>query len=267
VIEDFEGKGAVITGGASGIGRELAAHLVNRGARVMIADIEAAPLDAAGKQLGVATRRVDVSDAGEMRALATAAGEQLGRVHLVVNNAGVGNAMPYPGLTLLDWQWVVGVNLWGVINGIDAFLPTLDSNPDGGHIVNMGSIAGLFPIPAMAPYCASKYAVTALSETLALDLQAAGSKVGVTLVCPGAVRTQISRSHRNRPAALGTARIGAAQRALDAANEAGMIDPAHVASATLDAISNNRFWVLTHPELLNDVQARHDRIVASVEQV
>jgi NAD(P)-dependent dehydrogenase (short-subunit alcohol dehydrogenase family) len=263
-MEDVRGKVAVVTGGASGIGRALATRFVAEGMNVVIADIEEEPLAATAEELGAVGVRTDVADAASVAALAEATIDRFGAVHVVCNNAGVGGGGLIKDMTLKDWQWVIDVNLWGVIHGVHTFLPHLLGNTDGGHIVNTASMAGLVAGPGIGAYNAAKYGVVAISETLAAELAVEESRVGVSVLCPGLVRTNIYTSQRNRPAALRnekrktTART-TNQEIADALLERG-IDPAIVAGRVFDAIRARRFWILTHPEFLPAVADRCARI-------
>jgi NAD(P)-dependent dehydrogenase (short-subunit alcohol dehydrogenase family) len=233
--------------------------------QVVIADVEDAALEATAAELGVVGVRTDVGDASSVEALADQVCDRFGTVHVLCNNAGVGGGGQIADLTLADWKWVLDVNLWGVIHGLHSFLPRLLANADGGHVVNTASMAGLFASAGMGPYNATKFAVVAISETLSKELQAAGASVGVSVLCPGFVRTNIFDSQRNRPDALrnATKAIGDARerndilkRFLDTA-----MDPAEVALHVRDAIVQDRFWITTHPEFFNAVTQRSDDIV------
>ncbi len=261
------GKVAVVTGGASGIGRAMAARFVEAGMHVVIADVEQGALDATAAELGVVGVLTDVSDAASVQALADEVRGRFGTAHVLCNNAGVGGGGQIIDQTLADWQWVLGVNLWGVIHGLHSFLPMLLENPEGGHIVNTASVAGLLAGAGIGPYNASKFAVVAISETLHKELQMAGAEVGVSVLCPGYVRTNIFESQRNRPEALrnpAPARGDARERneMLKRVLEIAM-DPAEVAALVHDAILEGRFWVTTHPEFLAAVSERADEIVTS----
>ena len=266
-MDQVRGKVAVVTGGASGIGRALATRFVAEGMNVVIADVEAEPLEAAANELGAFGVRTDVADADSVAALAEATLERFGAVHVVCNNAGVGGGGQIKDLTLKDWQWVIDVNLWGVIHGVHTFLPHLLENADGGHIVNTASMAGLVAAPGIGPYNAAKYGVVAISETLAAELAADGSQVGVSVLCPGLVRTNIFTSQRNRPAELrNPQRKTGARRANDQIAQALLergIDPAVVAGRVFDAIRTNTFWIITHPEFLPAVAERAEQIQAA----
>ena len=264
-MRDLEGKVAVVTGGASGIGRGLAARFAADGMHVVIADVENAALEQTAAELGVVGVQTDVADAASVQALADQVLDRFGTVHVLCNNAGVGGGGQIADLTLADWKWVLDVNLWGVIHGIHSFLPRLLANPDGGHVVNTASMAGLFASAGMGPYNATKFAVVAISETLSKELQAAGSSVGVSVLCPGFVRTNIFDSQRNRPDALrnATKAVGDARARNDILKrflETAM-DPAEVAVHVRDAIVEDRFWITTHPEFFNAVTQRADDIV------
>jgi len=236
-----------------------------------MADVEEPALKAAGRSLAdegieTATAVTDVSDAGAVDALASATLRRFGAVHVVCNNAGVAGGglswqVPAP-----VWDWIVGVNLFGVVHGIRSFVPHLIEQGEG-HVVNTASVAGLLGSPGLSAYCATKHAVVGLSETLAHDLAAVGSPVGVSVLCPGFVRTRIAEADRNWPARYGAAPVtddqpGADEmrQAIAGAIESG-IDPAVVAEAVRDAIVAGRFWILTHPEFNDAVVGRYREAV------
>ncbi len=251
------GKTAFITGGASGIGFALAKRFGAAGCKVVLGDVQADALAEAVKQLeslgievvGVLT---DVVDAASMQALADAATERFGGVHLFCNNAGVGGGGLSWESPLSTWEWVIGVNLWGVIHGIRAFVPLLLQH-DEAHIVNTASVAGLVAAPMMGAYNASKHAVVALSETLHHEFALTGANAKVSVLCPGWVRTNIATSERNRPAELREEEAADAAQ-VDMAREvmAGMIDngmdPDAVAERVFQAVRDEQFWVLTHDD-------------------
>ncbi len=261
-MENLSGKVAVITGGASGIGRAMASRFAADGMHVVIADIEQGPLDATAAELGVLGIRTDVSSAESVAALATTVIERFGAVHVLCNNAGVGGGGEIAGLSLDDWRWVIDVNLWGVVHGLHYFMEHLLANTDGGHIVNTASMAGLTAWPGIGPYNATKYAVVGISETLALELQ--GTAVGVSVLCPGLVNTNIFTSQRNKPAEL---RSNTPNLQARAANEGLLrelgIDPSTVADLVAHAVRNDQFWILTHREMLPALHARHERLTAA----
>jgi NAD(P)-dependent dehydrogenase (short-subunit alcohol dehydrogenase family) len=253
-MELTAGKVAVVTGAASGIGLALAERFARAGLNVVLADVEQTALEAAEQKiarLGVKTLAVptDVSDEASVQALAAASVDRFGAVHIICNNAGVSSASdPWFG-PLSAWKWVLGVNLWGVVHGIRAFLPLVAMQGEG-HIVNTASVAGL--MPGMHPsYDASKHAVVAISEDLYAAMQVAGLRVGVSVLCPGWVRTQILDAERNWPDGMGeipplavTAEVTLphVRRAVDEGME-----PAAVADLVADAIAGDKFWVLTDP--------------------
>jgi NAD(P)-dependent dehydrogenase (short-subunit alcohol dehydrogenase family) len=263
-MDDLRGKVAVVTGGASGIGKGMAARFAAEGMHVVIADVEEAALAVAAEELGVVGVRTDVTDPADVQALADAAVDRFGTVHVICNNAGVGGGGPIRNQSLDDWRWIIDVNLWGVIYGIHSFLPILLANEDGGHVVNTASLAGLAVAPGLGPYCVTKFGVVALSETLAAELAVEESRVGVSVLCPGFVRTNIFTSGRNRPAHLGRqAKTPRPTEEVQAAIEPLFIEPAQVADDVVDAIRHDTFWILTHPEMLDNVATRHDGIMTA----
>ena len=246
-MDELAGKVAVVTGAASGIGHALARRFAAEGMRVVMADVEQGALERAAAVLvddgaEVATVPTDVSDAGAVDALRDHAVERFGGVHVVCNNAGVVTLAPLWAQTLDDWRWVIGVDLWGVINGVRSFLPLMLDQGEPGHIVNTASIAGLVPSPGIAPYNVSKAGVVALSETLDMELREAGAPIGVSVLCPGVVPTQIAASGRNRP--------GGATGPLDIPTQDALpptaLTPAQIADAVLDAVHADQFWIITH---------------------
>jgi NAD(P)-dependent dehydrogenase (short-subunit alcohol dehydrogenase family) len=253
-VQDLNGKVAVVTGGASGIGNALARRFASEGAQVVIGDIEADALERAVSELrasgataeGIVT---DVTDPAQMQALGDAAVERFGGVHVFCNNAGVGGGGLSWEMPLSTWEWVIGVNMWGVIHGVRTFVPLLMQQTEA-HIVNTASVAGLVAAPFMGPYNASKHAVVAISETLHHELGMVAPQVKVSVLCPGWVNTKIAESGRNRPEHLqedDAVADGDGAALLRGLIEKGM-PPEEVAGKVRDAIRDERFWVLTHDE-------------------
>ena len=266
-MEDLRGKVAVITGGASGIGRAVAEKAADEGMKIVIADIEEGPLkEAEGELTGSGAEAIgvvtDVSDAASVRELRDRALERFGAVHLVHNNAGIGTGGPIWDFSEEDWRWIIGVNQWGVIHGIATFVPLLMEQGEG-HVVNTASIAGLTTTAFLGPYHATKFAVVAMSEVLYKDLQTAGSPVGVSVLCPGFVQTRIAESDRNRPPWAPERNVEGAEelRAVIQAMVDGGITPAAAADKVIDAVKTNTFYILTHPELTEAIQIRCDDMV------
>jgi NAD(P)-dependent dehydrogenase (short-subunit alcohol dehydrogenase family) len=261
----LEGRVAVVTGGASGIGRSIAEELLARGARVVLADIEDQALATTASQLGVTGILTDVADIESMRALAAHTLSHFGRVDIVCNNAGVGPFAKIEELTLEDWKWVLDVNLWGVIHGVSVFLPHLVGNQDGGHIVNTASVAGLRAFPTVAPYCVSKSGVVAFSECLAMELQHDHPNVGVTVVCPGPVQTNIYDGQRNRaPAPDSALRDLTLEQTLQGfKGKVASIEASDVGRLVVESIVDGRLYAITHPALYPPVRARHEAIAAA----
>ena len=265
------GKVAVVTGAASGIGYALAERFAQAGMHVVLADIEATALDAAAERIaahGVDTLAVvtDVSSEPAVQALAAAAVERFGAVHLVCNNAGVVSKADAWAGPLSSWEWVMGVNFWGIVHGVRAFLPVLVES-GGGHIVNTASIAGLMP-GFGASYDASKHAVVALTEDLFLDMRLSPVPIGVSVLCPGWVRTELMSSERNWTGegavpddSMTFAVIGHhVERALAEATT-----PAAIADAVADAVIDDRFWVLPHDDFLDLAVARWELVAQKLD--
>ncbi len=261
----------MITGAASGIGRAIAERCVSEGMKVVLADIEEASLATAetelktrgGTVLGV---RMDVSQRGDVELLARRARDEFGQVHLLFNNAGVGAGGTAWEATWNDWEWVIGVNLWGVIHGVKVFTPLMLEQNTECHIVNTSSTAGLVVGGGMAPYSVTKHGVVALSESLYLTLQQRKSLVKVSVLCPGLVRTNIADCERNRPARLKnepvtlSPEMQAGLAAFRAAIEASM-PPHQVADVVFDAIEKEQFYILSHPEWIEVIQLRTDKLL------
>jgi NAD(P)-dependent dehydrogenase (short-subunit alcohol dehydrogenase family) len=268
-VDELHGRVAVVTGAASGIGLALAEAFQAEGMALVLADIEAGPLHVVAERLAgsgeVLAVRTDVADAASVVALRDAALERFGRVHVLCNNAGVGGGGPMADLPLSTWQWVLGVNLWGVIHGVSAFLGHLCSHGDG-HIVNTGSVAGLVSLPAMGPYNVSKHGVVTLSETLYQELLQSGSTVGVTVLCPGFVNTRIIDSDRNRPEHLAIPVIDDDEvgglRAVAREMFQLQMAPAEVAALVVDAIRRRSLYCFTDDRFSGEVAGRHANIEA-----
>ncbi|GGE76341.1 SDR family oxidoreductase [Massilia psychrophila] len=275
-MKNFNGKVAVITGAASGLGLEFANRAAALGMQLVLADVDLDGLDKARAELegGGATvlaMPCDVRKGVQVQALADAAMAQFGAVHLVFNNAGVGSGGLIWENSEADWEWVLGVNLWGVIHGVRIFTPLMlecaARDPSfEGHIVNTASMAGLLNAPAMGVYNVSKHAVVSLSETLYHDLQLVGAPIGASVLCPYFVPTGISQSHRNRPldvkmTAGPTASQVAAQAMTSKAVESGKVSAFDVARLTFEAIADGQFYIYSHPAALGNVAERMDQIV------
>lgn len=276
-MKNIQNKVAVVTGAASGIGRALSESFAKAGCRVVMADVEQSTLEAAAAQVAgetgaeVLAQVVDVSDAAQVEAMRDAALQRFGAVHILCNNAGVsGRAGALARQTALDWKWVLGVNLWGVVNGIQAFLPGFMAQNEG-HIVNTGSIAGLISMPNLGPYNVSKHAVVTLSETLFLELQSKASKVGVSVLCPGAVNTRIHEAARNRPEELtnpakaqSEEQRKRSQQTIEMVGQilAAGLSPEAVAEQVLQAIVADQFYILTHSDVKPLVEQRTREILS-----
>mgnify|MGYP001822100551 CR=1 FL=1 len=266
---------AVVTGGGSGIGLALANRFARSGCKVVLADVQEDALADAAEQISahgveVLTVRTDVSKQNDVEALAAATMERLGAVHVVCNNAGVGGGGdPWVG-PIESWEWTFGVNMWGVVHGVRAFLPRIVMS-GGGHIVNTASIAGVFPGMTAAPYDASKHAVVGMTESLHNSLREGALPVGVSCLCPGWVRTGIMDSDRNWPGELGAlpdrdpAREIATNYVRRAVDE-GM-PPAAVADLVLDAVRSGRYWVFPQPEFLELAIRRFHDIEAGIDPI
>jgi NAD(P)-dependent dehydrogenase (short-subunit alcohol dehydrogenase family) len=263
-VESFKGKVAVVTGGGSGIGLALVLALAHEGARVVIADLDEAAMDVVGRQVRAQgaealTVRTDVTELGQVQALAERVFKTFGAVHVLCNNAGVAAWGGLERATHRDWQWVLGVNLWGVIHGVEAFVPRMIAAGEPGHIVNTASMAGLIASQGLGVYNTSKYAVVGLSETLAKDLKP--YRIGVSVLCPMGVETRIRESERSRPAALRN-EPGAEAAAVELIGR--YLAPEAVAGMVLDAIRRGELYVITHDEGLEPLRRRFERMQQSM---
>lgn len=276
MMSNFAGKTAVLTGAGSGFGLACARLGAQLGMNLVLVDVQRDALDAAVAELtatgvSVMARCVDVSNAEQMQTLAHDVYTQLGAPHLVFNNAGVGSGGLVWENSLADWQWVLGVNLWGVIHGVRLFTPMMlqaaKQDPHyQGHIVNTASMAGLLTPPNMGVYNVSKHAVVALTETLYQDLHLVTDQVSASVVCPYFVPTGIGDSQRNRPDALQSSAPTASQQIsqamLDKAVHSGKVSAEEVAQKIFDAVVANQFYVYSHPQALGNVQQRMQAIVS-----
>ncbi len=274
-MKNFKNRVAVITGAASGFGREFATIGAGLGMRLVLADVQQDALDTAAAELraqgaDVLSMLCDVRKADDVQALADATMARFGAVHLVFNNAGVGSGGLIWENTQADWEWVLGVNLWGVIHGVRIFtnlmLECAKTDPEfEGHIVNTASMAGLLNAPTMGVYNVSKHAVVSLTETLYQDLKLAEAPIGASVLCPYFVPTGISQSHRNRPDDVKAGPVTTSQRASQSmsnkAVSSGKISAAEVAQWTFDAIRDEKFYIYSHPGALGNVQQRMEEIV------
>ncbi len=277
MITDFKGKTAVLTGAGSGFGLECARIGARLGMNLVLVDVQQDALDRAQAEMeanGVAVlaRKVDVSDAGQMESLAAAVEQRFGAPHFVFNNAGVGSGGLIWENSVRDWEWVLGVNVWGVIHGVRLFTPMMLAAAKAdpayrGHIVNTASMAGLLTPPNMGVYNVSKHAVVSLTETLYQDLRLVTDQVSASVLCPYFVSTGISQSHRNRPAELADEKptqsqlIG--QAMTDKAVTSGKVTAAEVAQKVFDAMTTDGFYIFSHPKALGNARSRFDAICAA----
>jgi NAD(P)-dependent dehydrogenase (short-subunit alcohol dehydrogenase family) len=275
MISNFQGKTAVLTGAGSGFGLECARIAAGLGMNVVMVDVQQDALDVAAAEITalgaqVLAQRVDVSNAQSMQHLADAVKARFGAPHFVFNNAGVGSGGLIWENSLADWEWVMGVNVWGVVHGVRLFTPMMLEAAKAdqtyqGHIVNTASMAGLLTAPNMGIYNVSKHAVVALTETLYQDLKLVTDQVSASVLCPYFVPTGITQSQRNRPASMPEENptqsqlIGQAMS--DKAVSSGKVSAAQVAQFVFDAIAHDQFYIYSHPQALGNVQSRMEAIV------
>jgi NAD(P)-dependent dehydrogenase (short-subunit alcohol dehydrogenase family) len=268
-MRNLKGKVAAVTGAASGLGRSMALAFAAEGMDVALGDVDETNLSLVEKEVNAtgvrsAALRVDVSRAQDVEAFRDLALERLGGIHLVCNNAGVSPLGAVWETVAADWQWTLGVNLWGVIHGVRAFVPRLIAQNEG-HIVNTASVSGLISPPGSGAYNVTKHAVVALSESLHHDLRERNSRVGVSVLCPAYVPTGIVDSERSRPKELGVSEKSAHTLAREAmlrkAVTSGKISADQVAQAVVAAIKEERFYILTHPRIKGAIQARLEDIL------
>ena len=275
MITNFKGKTAVLTGAGSGFGLECARIGASLGMNLVLVDVQQDALDKAQAELQAAgatvlARKVDVSDEAQMQGLADAVSARFGAPNFVFNNAGVGSGGLIWENTVKDWEWVLGVNVWGVVHGVRLFTPMMleaaRKDPSWqGHIVNTASMAGLLNAPNMGIYNVSKHAVVSLSETLFQDLALVTDQVGASVLCPYFVPTGIVHSERNRPADLAAGKMTKSQLIGQAMSEkavgSGKVTAAMVAQKVFDAVAANQFYIYSHPHALGNVQSRMECVV------
>jgi NAD(P)-dependent dehydrogenase (short-subunit alcohol dehydrogenase family) len=273
-VNVVRGKTAFITGGASGIGLGIATAFVEAGMRVVLADLRQDHIDEAlaafrkrGQSKNVHAIRLDVTDRAAMATAADDTARVFGKLHVLVNNAGVGIQGPFKGITYADWDFGLAVNLGGVINGLQTFLPRIRAHGEGGHIVSTASLAALVPMPAQfVIYQVAKAAVVTLSEAIRADLTQ--ENIGVTVLCPGPVRTNIHELSKNRPPQFG---VGDAFRASEDAGGAkvsfpSMMEPAEAGALVLKAVRNDELYVITHGEWKSAAAGRHAALIAAMPE-
>jgi NAD(P)-dependent dehydrogenase (short-subunit alcohol dehydrogenase family) len=276
LMDQFKGKTAFVTGGASGIGLALCRAFGQRGMDVAIADVEAAACAEAVDMLRAEGVRAigevcDVSDRESLANAAARAFSEFGKVHILCNNAGVSRAGPIERIAASDWDWVIGVNLKGLIHGLQIFLPHMKAHGEDGHIVNTASMNGVAGAALAGPYCATKFAAVGISEVLAAELR--GSPIGVSVLCPSWVKTRMLDNGRNRPAQFG----GPIALDLDGGNAernrryaqalADGLDPAEVAELVLEAIEARRLYIFTHADRRNDIARRFEAMMEGFDAV
>jgi NAD(P)-dependent dehydrogenase (short-subunit alcohol dehydrogenase family) len=259
-LNDLSGRVAVVTGAASGLGLAMAERFAAEGMRLVLGDIEGERLSAAADALrakghAVQAEQIDVSSPSDVERLAATAFDSFGQVDVLCNNAGVAKRARTWELTIDDWNWVLGVDLWSVIHAVRTFVPRMLEQSGGGHIVNTASMAGLLPVPNLGAYDVAKSGVVALSEALQLELDAAGADIGVSVLCPGFIATRITESDRNRPTSLADA-AAPPSVARTTSGAASTMSAAEVAEHVVSAIVANRFWIVTHDQYREVIRDR-----------
>ena len=282
-MQEFKGKVAVVTGAASGMGRGLAERFAREGMKVVLADVEKPALNTAVEELqrqgfDVIGQLTDVSQLAQVEALRDRTLEQYGKVHILCNNAGVVShgATAIWDSSMRDWEWVLGVNLWGVINGVNTFLPIMIEQDEAGHVVNNSSVHGVTTGAGdVGPYSVSKVGVTRITEALYYDLAHINSKLKCTLLCPGEIATKLDLSERNRPSVLKDNHCAERQAEIEAKNRAGFLRhqsggmaPSEVADRVFNAIKAEQFYLITEPNpdslvrIKENVRVRMESILA-----
>lgn len=271
-MSEIEGRVAFVTGGASGLGLSMARSFLKRGASVMLADRDAEGLERAVAELSSETNKVasvvcDVADANEIEKAAQATIDHFGKVHIVVNNAGVGLGGQPGEIPLQDWRWIVDINLMGVVHGVEVFTPLIQAHGEGGHIINTGSMAGHVAPGGMGPYNATKYAVVGYSESLKAEL--APHQIGVSVLCPGWVRTNIHTTGFGRPSGgptLEEAQNDPQFQEMDAVIKGGL-DPDAVADWVSDCVEANRLYIFTHEIMKMGIDMKYAQIAADYDAI
>jgi NAD(P)-dependent dehydrogenase (short-subunit alcohol dehydrogenase family) len=267
-MKDLKGKTAFITGGASGLGLSMAQAFLRQGMNVMIADIDQGALTAAERDLAAIGGKVDstlcdVADRTSIKAAAQRTIDAFGKVHVVCNNAGIGDVVgPMDAISEKDWDWILDVNLKGVIAGTEIFRPLIESHGEGGHFVNTGSMSSLVVRPGREPYAATKFAILALSEGWQIQLE--DKNIGVSVLCPGYVLTRIGTQGRLRQARYGGPKETRPQ--LGQPSLAGALAPEIVGERVVEAIKANELYIITHPEMKPVVEARCARLLRAFDR-